>query len=94
MDHPSTKERTNGAELPSLSPVPSCPLCEYPENLHQYIFALESRIKKLEDEQTRLFDSIKNLGTKFYENPTLKAFLSVLPKSMQESLKEAFSGNR
>jgi hypothetical protein len=91
MDSPSTEVLLQ-QEAAAPTVAAPCPLCEHPENLHQYIFALESRIAKLEMDRDRFQEALLKVGAFIFDSPMSKMMLSSMPKAAQEKLQSYFGG--
>lgn len=93
MTTTTSPDSGTGAVDSSAAAPALCPLCEHPENLHQYIFALESRIAALETALRENHERTKAMGTMIFSNPATKMMLAAFPKEAQTKLKEMFGGS-
>ena len=86
----------NGDGVARPEPSPSaevrCALADLPENVHQYIHALERRISNVEIEQKRFMDALIKAGAVLFENPAMKMFSAAFPKDVKAKLQEVFKG--
>jgi hypothetical protein len=70
--------------------LPVCPLENLPQELHQYIHAMESRIAHLELEAKRFEDALLKAGQFIFDSPMSKIMLAAFPKEAQNKLRETF----
>ena len=91
MEHTSTEEAVNGNGAATPVAAPPCPLNDLPQEVHEYLHKLESRIVKLESEQKRFTDALLQAGKFIFDNPASKMMLAAFPKEAQAKLREFFS---
>lgn len=83
---------TVAVESSASASVP-CLLNGLPSDAHQYIHALEERLRVVENALRENHERTKAMGTMIFNNPATKIFLAALPKEAQLKLKEMFGGS-
>ena len=70
--------------------VAVCPLNDLPQNLHQYLHALNDRVTALETNAAEQHARLLAMGKRIFSMPQTKMMLAAFPKDMQNAIREFF----
>lgn len=89
LQTPSSSQGTETVDSSASASVP-CLLNDLPKDAHQYIHAIEERLRTVENVLRENGERTKAMGMIIFKNPAAKMFLATLPKETQNRLKEMF----
>lgn len=93
MDAPLTPSAGTEVVDSSASASVPCLLNGLPQDAHQYIHAIEERLRVVENVLRENGERTKAMGIMIFKNPAAKMFLATLPKETQNRLQEMFGSN-